>query len=59
MKRAALVGPGKVVPPFRIKLGAMKYLVKSVDKDGEVFRHLSEMFPQVSEAKKESSLAQR
>jgi hypothetical protein len=51
VKHAPLVDPNNVLlPPFHIKPGLMKYSVKSMVKDGEGFKHLSEMFPQVSEA---------
>ncbi|GFG37439.1 hypothetical protein Cfor_07168 [Coptotermes formosanus] len=47
VKHAPLVDPNNVLlPPFHIKPGLMKYSVKSMVKDGEGFKHLSEMFPQ-------------
>jgi hypothetical protein len=52
VKHAPLLDPNNVLfPPFHIKLGLTKYFVKSMDKDGEDFKYLSEMCPQVSEAK--------
>ena len=47
-----LVDPSKVlIPPLHIKLGLMKNFVKSMDKEGEGFKHLHEKFPKLSDAK--------
>lgn len=47
-----LVDPKNVLlPPLHIKLGLMKNFVKGMDRDGPGFKYLSELFPQLSEAK--------
>jgi len=47
-----LVDPAKIfLPPLHIKLGLMKNFVKAMDKEGEGFRYLREMFPRITEAK--------
>jgi hypothetical protein len=52
VKHALLVELNEVLlPPLHIKFGLMKNFVKDMVKDGQGFKHLSKMFPQVSEAK--------
>jgi hypothetical protein len=47
-----LVDPKKVyLPPLHIKLGLMKYFVKVMDRDGQVFLYLRRKFPRISDAK--------
>lgn len=50
--REPLVDPAKIIlPPLHIKLGIMKQFVKAMEKNGEAFKYLSEVFPGLSEAK--------
>src|SRR5215469_18531406 len=52
MKQLPLVDPKKILlPPLHIKLGLMKNFVKALNKDGEGFGHLKQMFPKITEAK--------
>lgn len=47
-----IVGVGNVVlPPLHIKLGIMKQFVKALDKNGDTYLHLRQVFPGLSEAK--------
>ena len=47
-----LVDPKKVLlPPLHIKLGLMKNFAKAMDREGEGFKYLTELFPRLSEAK--------
>ncbi|KAL6464577.1 hypothetical protein MHYP_G00268940 [Metynnis hypsauchen] len=47
-----LVEPAKIfLPPLHIKLGLMKNFVKAMNKEGEGFRYLRQMFQRISEAK--------
>lgn len=47
-----LVKPEKIIPPpLHIKLGLIKNFVRALDKDGEPFKALQEIFPQLSTAK--------
>lgn len=47
-----LVDPTKIfLPPLHIKLGLMKNFVKAMNKDGDGFRYLRQMFPRISDAK--------
>ena len=51
-KEKPLVDPSKIViPPLHIKLGLIKQLVKSLDKDGNCFNYLRNQFPKLSDAK--------
>ncbi|GBM03492.1 hypothetical protein AVEN_95390-1 [Araneus ventricosus] len=40
-----------IIPPFHIKLGLVKNLVKAMDKNGSAFKYLHEKFPRLSVAK--------
>lgn len=40
-----------VLPPLHIKLGLIKQFVKALDKSKETYKHLSQMFPKLSESK--------
>lgn len=40
-----------LLPPLHIKLGMMKQFVKALNKEGEGFKHLQQIFPALSEAK--------
>ncbi|KAK1791329.1 hypothetical protein P4O66_013345, partial [Electrophorus voltai] len=52
VQHSALAEPDKILlPPLHIKLGLMKNLVKAMDRNGSVFKYLSEKFPRISEAK--------
>lgn len=52
MKHKPLVDPIKIMLPLlHIKLGLMKNCVKTIDKDGEGFKYLKEIFPKISNAK--------
>ena len=52
VKFAPLVDPQKVLlPPLHIKLGLMKNFVKAMNKDGDGFKYLRQVFPQLSDAK--------
>ena len=47
-----LVDPTKIfLPPLHIKLGLMKNFVKAMNKEGEAFRYLRQMFPRITDAK--------
>lgn len=57
VKTLPLVPPEKVLlPPLHIKLGLMKNFVKSLAKDGEGFKYLSNKFPLVSDAKVQAGI---
>ncbi|GFW45593.1 uncharacterized protein TNCV_3245311 [Trichonephila clavipes] len=52
VERQNLVDPKKILfPPLHIKLGLMKQFVKALDKEGECFKYLCELFPGLSDAK--------
>ncbi|GBO25677.1 hypothetical protein AVEN_51894-1 [Araneus ventricosus] len=52
VKYTTLVEPEKILLPLlHIKLGLIKNFVKALDKEGGVFKHLRELFPQLIEAK--------
>ena len=40
-----------ILPPLHIKLGLMKQFVKALDKSGECFRYICEVFPSLSQEK--------
>ena len=40
-----------ILPPLHIKLGLMKNFVKAMNKSGEGFKHLQNLFPIISSAK--------
>jgi len=40
-----------ILPPLHIKLGLMKNFVKALNKSGEEFKHLQNLFPTISFAK--------
>lgn len=47
-----LIDPNDVLlPPLHIKLGLFKNFVKALDKDGEAFQYLLQVFPKISYAK--------
>jgi hypothetical protein len=47
-----LVDPKEVLlPSLHIKLGLMKQFVKALDKTGDCFRYVNEVFPHLSEGK--------
>ncbi len=47
-----LVDAAKILmPPLHIKLGLIKQFVKQVDREGEAFKHIQELFPKLIEAK--------
>ena len=47
-----LVEPGKIfLPPLHIKLGLIKNFVKAMDKQGDGFKHICELFSYKSDAK--------
>ena len=47
-----LVNSNKILlPPLHIKLGLMKNFVKAMDKDGNGFQFLQQMFPRISKEK--------
>lgn len=48
----ALVPSGKVLlPPLHIKLGLMKNFVKAMNKEGEGFKYMKDLFPRLTSAK--------
>lgn len=52
VKCKPLVDPQSILlPPLHIKLGLMKNFVKAMNKEGEGFKYLREIFPQLSDAK--------
>ena len=52
VKQTPLVNPEAIfLPPLHIKLGLMKNFVQALNKDGEGFGHLKQMFPKITEAK--------
>ena len=52
MKLAPLVDAKKVLfPPLLIKLGFIKKFVRKMNPEGEMFKHIQELFPKLSEAK--------
>lgn len=52
VKHEPLVNPAKIfLPPLHIKLGLMKNFVKAMNKEGEGFRYLRQMFPRITDAK--------
>lgn len=52
VKNTPLVEPSKVIlPPLHIKLGLMKNFVKALNREGQAFSHLKEMFPKLSDGK--------
>lgn len=52
VKYIPLVDPKKVLlPPLHIKLGLIKNFVKSLNKEGDGFKHLRKIFPKLSDAK--------
>lgn len=67
-RRSWLIGQGNLIhkplvksenvlpPPLHIKLGLMTNFVKTLDKNGEAFRALRELFPNVSDAKLEAGV---
>lgn len=47
-----MVNPSKILlPPLHIKLGLVKQFVKALNKDGDCFKHIEQMFPNTSDAK--------
>lgn len=51
IKYVPLVNPQKVIlPPLHIKLGLMKIFVKALNKEEPGLKHLSQVFPRLSEA---------
>ena len=52
VKYALWVNPQKIfLPPLHIKLGLMKNFVKALNKEGEGFKYLREVFSKLSDAK--------
>ncbi|XP_030765451.1 uncharacterized protein LOC115889553 [Sitophilus oryzae] len=52
VKYIPLVDPKDVLlPPLHIKLGLMKNFVKAMNKEGDGFKYLRQVFPQLSDAK--------
>ena len=52
VKHTLLVEPKKVLlPPLHIKLGLIKQFVKKLNPESDVFKHIQELFPKLSEAK--------
>ena len=52
-----LVKPEKVLPPpLHIKLGLMRNFVRALDKAGEPFKAIEEMFPKLSKGKVEAGV---
>ncbi|CAK8690383.1 unnamed protein product [Clavelina lepadiformis] len=52
VKQTRLINPNKVlIPPLHIKLGLIKQFVKALDKGGDAFQFLKNLFPELSEAK--------
>ena len=52
-----LVDKSKILlPPLHIKIGLMKQFVKSLDKEGDTFKYLKAMFPNISDKKLEEGV---
>ena len=52
VKQTPLVEPKKVLlPPLHIKPGLIKQFVKELNPESDVFKHIQELFPKLSEAK--------
>jgi len=50
--RTPLVDASNIIlPPLHIKLGLVKNFVKAMDKSGEGFKHIQQLFPKLSSAK--------
>lgn len=52
IKSKPLIDPKNVIlPPLHIKLGLIKNVVKTLDRDSEAFKYLAVLFPRLSQAK--------
>ena len=48
--------PKILLPPLHIKIGLIKQFVKSLDKEGDTFKYLKAMFPNISDKKLEEGV---
>jgi len=54
MKQQPLVDAAKILMPLlNIKLGVINQFVKQVDTEGEAFKKIQELYPKLSEPKRQ------